>query len=136
MICKPYTITQNNIVIFGIFHKKNDIIILAFFEIIWVKNQCLPKKYFGFWLLGFGIWFQLMQRKDQNKKKMNLLDLLQKQFRKFWWKLKKWWTFLWSFDLSFASTETKFQNPITKTQNNFLVNTGFLLKLFQKKPKW
>ena len=40
-----------------------------------------------------------------------------------------------SYDLSFASTETKFQNPITKTQNNFLVNTGFLLKLFQKKPK-
>ena len=39
-------------------------------------------------------------------------------------------------DLSFASTETKFKNPITKTQNNFLVNTGFLVKLFQKKPKW
>ena len=39
-------------------------------------------------------------------------------------------------DLSFASTETKFENPITKTQNNFLVNTGFLVKLFQKKPKW
>ena len=38
-------------------------------------------------------------------------------------------------DLSFASTETKFQNPITKTQDNFLVNTGFLLKLFQKMPK-
>ena len=38
-------------------------------------------------------------------------------------------------DLSFASTETKFKNPITKTQNNFLVNTGFLVKLFQKKPK-
>ena len=37
------------------------------------------------------------------------------------------------FDLSFASTETKFKNPITKTQNNFLVNTGFLVKLFQKK---
>ena len=41
-----------------------------------------------------------------------------------------------TYDLSFASTETKFQNPITKTQNIFLVNTGFLLKLFQKKPKW
>ena len=40
-----------------------------------------------------------------------------------------------SYDLSFASTETKFKNPITKTQNNFLVNTGFLVKLFQKKPK-
>ena len=40
------------------------------------------------------------------------------------------------FDLSFASTETKFKNPITKTLNNFLVNTGFLVKLFQKKPKW
>ena len=39
------------------------------------------------------------------------------------------------FDLSFASTETKFQNPITKTQNNFLVKTVFLVKLFQKKPK-
>ena len=39
------------------------------------------------------------------------------------------------FDLSFASTETKFKNPITKTQNNFLVNTGFLVKLFQKNPK-
>ena len=39
-------------------------------------------------------------------------------------------------DLSFASIETKFKNPITKTQNNFLVNTGFLVKLFQKKPKW
>jgi len=38
-------------------------------------------------------------------------------------------------DLSFASTETKFKNPKTKTQNNFLVNTGFLVKLFQKKPK-
>ena len=38
-------------------------------------------------------------------------------------------------DLSFASTETKLKNPITKTQNNFLVNTGFLVKLFQKKPK-
>ena len=37
-------------------------------------------------------------------------------------------------DLSFASTETKFKNPITKAQNNFLVNTGFLVKLFQKKP--
>ena len=35
-----------------------------FFEIIWLKNQCLPKNYFGFWLLGFWIWFQLMQRKD------------------------------------------------------------------------
>ena len=40
------------------------------------------------------------------------------------------------YDLSFASTETKFKNPITKAQNNFLVNTGFLVKLFQKKPKW
>ena len=30
----PITKTQNNIVIFGFFHKKNDIIILAFFEII------------------------------------------------------------------------------------------------------
>ena len=39
-------------------------------------------------------------------------------------------------DLSFASTETKFKNPITKTQNNFLVNTAFLVKLFQKNPKW
>ena len=38
-------------------------------------------------------------------------------------------------DLSFASSETKFENPITKTQNNFLVNTGFLVKLFQKKAK-
>jgi len=39
------------------------------------------------------------------------------------------------FDLSFASTETKFKDPITKTQNNFLANTGFLVKLFQKMPK-
>ena len=39
------------------------------------------------------------------------------------------------FDLSFASTETKLKNPITKTQKIFLVNTGFLVKLFQKKPK-
>jgi hypothetical protein len=38
-------------------------------------------------------------------------------------------------DLSFASTEARFKDPITKTQNNFLVNTGFLVKLFQKKPK-
>ena len=30
----PMTKTQNNIVIFGFFHKKNDIIILSFFEII------------------------------------------------------------------------------------------------------
>ena len=41
-----------------------------------------------------------------------------------------------AYDLSFASTKTKFKNPITKTQNNFLVNTGFLVKLFQKNPKW
>ena len=40
-----------------------------------------------------------------------------------------------TYDLSFASTDTKFKNPITKTQINFLVNTGFLVKLFQKKPK-
>ena len=40
-----------------------------------------------------------------------------------------------SSDLSFASTETKFKNPITKTQNDFFVNTVFLVKLFQKKPK-
>ena len=38
-------------------------------------------------------------------------------------------------DLSFASTETKFKNPITKTQNNVLVNTVFLVKLFKKKAK-
>ena len=38
-------------------------------------------------------------------------------------------------DLSFASTETVFINPKTKTQNNFLVNTRILVKLFQKKPK-
>jgi hypothetical protein len=38
-------------------------------------------------------------------------------------------------DLSFASTETKFIKPKTKTQNNFLVNTGFLVNFFQKKPK-
>ena len=31
---KPKTKTQNNVVIFGFFHKKNYIIILAFFEII------------------------------------------------------------------------------------------------------
>ena len=44
--------------------------------------------------------------------------------------------FKWnSYDLSFASTETKFIKPKTKTQNNFLVNTGFLVKLLQKKPK-
>ena len=36
------------------------------------------------------------------------------------------------FDLSFASTETKFLNPKTKTQNNFLVKTGFLVKLLKK----
>ena len=40
-----------------------------------------------------------------------------------------------TYDLSFASTETKFIKPKTKTQNNFLVNTGFLVKFFQKKPK-
>ena len=39
------------------------------------------------------------------------------------------------FDLSFASTETKFIKPKTKTKNNFLVSTGFLVKLFQKKPQ-
>ena len=44
-------------------------------------------------------------------------------------------TFFLFFDLSFASTETKFINPKTKTQNNFLVNTRILVKLFQKKPK-
>ena len=33
-----------------------------------------------------------------------------------------------TYDLSFASTETKFIKPKTKTQNNFLVNTGFLVK--------
>jgi hypothetical protein len=38
-------------------------------------------------------------------------------------------------DLSFASTEARFKDPITKTQNNFLVNTGFLVKLLKKKPK-
>ena len=43
--------------------------------------------------------------------------------------------FCTTYDLTFASTETKLKNPITKTQNNFLVNTGFLVKLFQKKPK-
>ena len=37
-----------------------------------------------------------------------------------------------TFDLSFASNETKFKNPITKNQNNFLVNTGFSVKFFQK----
>ena len=32
-----------------------------------------------------------------------------------------------SFDLSFASTETKFKNPITKTQNNIVI-FGFFHK--------
>ena len=56
-----------------------------------------------------------------------------------WWRRTKVERRIWTGktnDLSFASTETKFKNPITKTQNNFLVNTGFLVKLFQKKPKW
>ena len=38
-------------------------------------------------------------------------------------------------DLSFASTETKFKNPITKTQNNFLVNTVFFCQIISKKAK-
>ena len=42
---------------------------------------------------------------------------------------------MYTYDLSFASTETKFIKPKTKTQNNFLVNTGFLVNFFQKKPK-
>ena len=46
-----------------------------------------------------------------------------------------WMKYLFN-ELSFASTKTKLKNPISKTQNNFLVNTGFLVKLFQKKPKW
>jgi hypothetical protein len=32
-----------------------------------------------------------------------------------------------TFDLSFASTETKFENPITKTQNNIVI-FGFFHK--------
>ena len=48
---KLKTKTQNNIVIFGIFHK-NYIIFLAFFETIWLKYQCLHKNQ-QFWFLVF-----------------------------------------------------------------------------------
>ena len=42
---------------------------------------------------------------------------------------------VWTCDLSFASTETKFKNPITKTQNNFLVNAVFFCQIISKKAK-
>ena len=36
--------TQNNIVIFGIFSKKNIVILFLFFEKIWPKYKCVQKK--------------------------------------------------------------------------------------------
>ena len=44
--------------------------------------------------------------------------------------------FGWQMTFPLHQLKPNSKNPITKTQTNFLVNTGFLVKLFQKKPKW
>ena len=46
------------------FFIKNYVIILAFFETIWLKYQCLPKILFWVLVFSFSFWFQLMQRID------------------------------------------------------------------------
>ena len=46
------------------FFIKNDIVILAFFETIWLKYQCLPNILFWVLVFSFSFWFQLMQRID------------------------------------------------------------------------
>ena len=53
------------------FFIKNYVIILAFFETIWLKYQCLPKILFWVLVFSFSFWFQLMQRIDQLCQKIN-----------------------------------------------------------------